>query len=242
MITFLRKLRERLIPGSAVTRYLLYAIGEILLVVVGILIALQINNWNQDRQNRALEITSLENLLEDLVIQREIIIEHLDYEEIMIARIDSSRWYLESKIGNEELIHLLQTLTGRFTFVANKATFTNMGATGNIVLIENEELKNSIVRYYQLLDYVTAVINNNNLFVIDSIFGDFVSDNELGFRLNARGEIDEQYRLNPEQLFTLSNQLTNRESNSDSIILKCNELLVATDELIDLVQAELDGF
>lgn len=242
MITFLRKLRERLIPGSAVTRYLLYAIGEILLVVVGILIALQINNWNQERQNRALEHTSLENLMEDLVIQREIAIEHLDYEAIMIARIDSSRWYLESKISNAELSDLLMKLTGRFTFVANKATFTNLGATGNIVLIENEELKNSIVRYYQLLDYVTSVVNNNNLFVIDSIFGKFVADNELGFRLNARGEIDESYRLDPEKLFSLSNQLTARQHQTDSIILKTNELLEATDELIGLVQVELDGF
>ncbi len=242
MITFLRKLRERLIPGSAVTKYLLYATGEILLVVVGILIALQINNWNQERQNRALEHSSLENLMEDLVIQREIIIEHLDYEEIMLARVDSSRWYLEAKIGNEELTNLLQLLTGRFTFVANKATFTNLGATGNIVLIENEELKNSIVRYYQLLDYVTSVVNNNNLFVIDSIFGEFVANNRIGFRLNTRGEIDENYRLDPEQQFTLIRQLAMRESNSESIILKCDELLEATDELIALVQAELDGF
>ena len=49
MINFFRKIREQLITQNKVSKYLMYAIGEILLVVIGILIALQINNWNEDR-------------------------------------------------------------------------------------------------------------------------------------------------------------------------------------------------
>lgn len=52
MILFFRKLRQRFLAQSQVTRYLAYAIGEIVLVVVGILIALQVNNWNEDRQKQ----------------------------------------------------------------------------------------------------------------------------------------------------------------------------------------------
>lgn len=48
------------------SRYLLYSIGEIVLVVIGILIALQINNWNEDQKNRKLEKNMLENLVETL--------------------------------------------------------------------------------------------------------------------------------------------------------------------------------
>jgi hypothetical protein len=49
MITLFRRIRQKLIDSGSFTKYLLYAIGEILLVVIGILIALQVNNWNQDR-------------------------------------------------------------------------------------------------------------------------------------------------------------------------------------------------
>ncbi|MFN1835243.1 DUF6090 family protein [Balneola sp. MJW-20] len=50
MITLFRRIREKLIASGSVTKYLLYAIGEILLVVIGILIALQVNNWNENRK------------------------------------------------------------------------------------------------------------------------------------------------------------------------------------------------
>lgn len=51
MIKLFRQIRQKLLRDKQFSKYLLYAIGEILLVVIGILIALQINNWNEDRKN-----------------------------------------------------------------------------------------------------------------------------------------------------------------------------------------------
>ena len=50
MIKFFRKIRQNMIKENKVSKYMLYAIGEIVLVVVGILIALSINNWNESRK------------------------------------------------------------------------------------------------------------------------------------------------------------------------------------------------
>ena len=50
MIKFFRKIRQRLLTENKFSKYLIYAIGEIILVVIGILIALQINNWNENRK------------------------------------------------------------------------------------------------------------------------------------------------------------------------------------------------
>ena len=61
MIKFFRPIRQHLLRENKFSKYLLYAIGEILLVVVGILIALQINNWNEDRKQRAEEIKLMQN-------------------------------------------------------------------------------------------------------------------------------------------------------------------------------------
>jgi sensor domain CHASE-containing protein len=49
MLRFFRQIRQRLLTDNKFSKYLLYAVGEILLVVIGILIALQINNWNEER-------------------------------------------------------------------------------------------------------------------------------------------------------------------------------------------------
>ncbi len=65
MLTFLRNIRRSLIEKGALHKYLLYAIGEIALVVIGILIALQINNWNEYRKDRVKEKEILANLAEN---------------------------------------------------------------------------------------------------------------------------------------------------------------------------------
>ena len=66
MIKFFRHIRRSLIQQNQMGKYFKYAIGEILLVVIGILIALQINNWNEGRKARQIEATKLNKLLEDL--------------------------------------------------------------------------------------------------------------------------------------------------------------------------------
>ena len=62
MIKFFRKIRQRLLAENKFSRYLLYAVGEIFLVVIGILIALQINNWNEGLKERATEQSILKQL------------------------------------------------------------------------------------------------------------------------------------------------------------------------------------
>lgn len=63
MLSFFRKIRKSLIDQSSARRYLVYAIGEIALVVIGILIALQINNWNEARKLNLFPIPGLSILL-----------------------------------------------------------------------------------------------------------------------------------------------------------------------------------
>ena len=66
MIKFFRRIRQRLLTENKFSKYLLYAIGEIILVVIGILIALSINNWNEDRKESLIEKNYLRRLLADL--------------------------------------------------------------------------------------------------------------------------------------------------------------------------------
>ena len=66
MINFFRKIRQQLLSDSQVSKYFVYALGEIILVVIGILIALQINNWNEYHNERITEEKLLEEVVENL--------------------------------------------------------------------------------------------------------------------------------------------------------------------------------
>ena len=64
MLRFLQHIRIKIMEQNKVRTYFLYAIGEIVLVVIGILIALQINTWNQENQNKNQEQLLLKQLQE----------------------------------------------------------------------------------------------------------------------------------------------------------------------------------
>lgn len=95
MIKFFRKIRQKLLVENRFNKYLLYAIGEIILVVIGILIALQINNWNENRksENRANEIS------EKLKVE---ISEIINYLEFTNKGIEDQLSYLEKILTSNE--------------------------------------------------------------------------------------------------------------------------------------------
>ena len=66
MIKFFRRIRQRLLTENKFSKYLIYAIGEIVLVVIGILIALQINNWNEYQKERKSEHLILSEIRDNL--------------------------------------------------------------------------------------------------------------------------------------------------------------------------------
>ena len=77
MIKFFRKIRQKLLSENKFSKYLIYAIGEIVLVVIGILIALQVNNWNEQRK--------IKNQGKDYIheIYKELKVEKLNIDEIL---------------------------------------------------------------------------------------------------------------------------------------------------------------
>ena len=73
MIKFFRKIRQRLLTENKFSKYLLYAIGEIVLVMVGILLALQVNNWNELKKKEEAEIQLYHKIIADLNSENAII-------------------------------------------------------------------------------------------------------------------------------------------------------------------------
>lgn len=100
VLPFFRKIRIRLIHSGQSRKYLVYAAGEITLVVIGILIALQVNNWNEGRKERNREVVLLEGLRDNLqknisamekaLVNHDLGIESADY---IISVLEGSRPY-----------------------------------------------------------------------------------------------------------------------------------------------------
>lgn len=239
MIPFFRKIRKKMADDNRPLKYMRYAVGEIILVVIGILIALQINNWNKELQNIRLEEKILENLKIDLGVQKEIIKIQLSFERKALAEVDTCLNMVNSTIEVSTLIRLLDSLSQRQTFVTNRVTFENLGLDGNTTVIRNSDLQNEIIKYYQQLDYTTSVINNNNIYRTNSQFGTFVVNNTLGFLLDEYGQPDKTYLMSQERRFTLKTQLDGRKYSSKNNIEKSILQMSKTKDLIQLIDNEL---
>ena len=88
MIKFFRNIRQNLLMENKTSKYLKYAIGEIVLVVIGILIALQINNWNEGRKKNQKEAILIKNIVEDLYIDAAYIDQALNELDEQLGVVD----------------------------------------------------------------------------------------------------------------------------------------------------------
>jgi len=112
MIKFFRHIRQRMIKENRVSKYLLYAIGEIVLVVIGILIALQINNWNSERKEA--------NLEEEILVG---ILENVSNNTLMLKAMITSDSSITT--NNKELLEILQQ-TGSIYHDSLEVNFGNI--------------------------------------------------------------------------------------------------------------------
>jgi len=142
MIKFFRHIRKSLLMENKTGKYFKYAIGEIVLVVIGILIALSINNWNEQRKDRKTETQALINLKAEFVNS----MERLDYLKTIKHKqeIDGRR-YLEI-ITNDTIPLSKKTSTkeaGTYNGSWNPsiAVLNSLLSTGDIGKIKNDNLK-----------------------------------------------------------------------------------------------------
>ena len=156
MLTVYRRLRQQLLKSGSLRRYIFYAIGEIGLVMVGILLALQVNNWNQERTDKKSESFYLNklnsNLSEDTIkIQSQI--NRILFEN---TKLDSLTLQLASKdrveIDGNHVLYLLSTSK----IIPERSAFDNLKFTNNLSLIKSEFLIDALIDYYSHWEGSTA--------------------------------------------------------------------------------------
>lgn len=113
MIKFFRKIRKKLLSEGKTGTYLKYAIGEVILVVIGILIALAINDWNEDRKTNDSNYQLIDVLIADLKQKKAEFEDDLSYGKSIIKKSDITigRWYQDGVIDTLHLKSILVTLS-----------------------------------------------------------------------------------------------------------------------------------
>ncbi len=179
MIKFFRKIRQKMLTENKFSKYLLYAIGEIILVVIGILIALAINKSRENQKLHNQEITYLNNLKDDLNIQINMLDVYIDYENIIIDHSNDiiKHYELNNGFNNmDSVFPKLNDLTTRWTFSNANTTLLQMLNSNQINIIQNTILKEELIGFNQQIDLFTKNTNINNTNLVDNLTtGTFIS-------------------------------------------------------------------
>jgi hypothetical protein len=150
MIPFFRKIRKKLADDNKPLKYMKYAIGEIILVVIGILIALQVNNWNNDRINKKRVEAYSKSLIQDISNDIEMISVSQFQAKKSFEKIDSLRNYLSSAdpahLSNTDLYILTHDIMYR-PYKWNRSTLDEMKNSEILQYFENDSLKKMLIEY-----------------------------------------------------------------------------------------------
>ena len=238
-----------MINENKVSKYILYAIGEIILVVIGILIALQINNWNAEQNIEKEEIGLLNNLLESLYSAKEqsdidIIKENKLRESLLVALGKNSN---NSKLGintiSDSLFYDILWNSNPSQPVLN--SYSDIKNTGKIGIIKNRSIREKFTNLELTLTGLNTLVKDR--LTLQQMRIDDIIVNDVNFvrllksmdpSINIDNELQNNYNL------ILNNQKTRnllalKLSLTYSAIKHRQELGDEIDDLIQLVKVEL---
>jgi len=175
MLTFFRKIRKSFIRSESFQKYLLYALGEIALVVIGILLALQINNWNEAKiiaENEAYTLNEILNNLNEDAEQIKLVVNRREKAKIAIAKMleqfnnpSNKRIDISADVSSFIMFERYFPLDNAFEM---------MKSTG--LKIANKSLRTKISRYY---DFEQNKIAKSIYDIEEVILRIFNSDNPI---------------------------------------------------------------
>jgi len=233
MIKFFRNTRKQLFTENKFTKYLFYAIGEIILVVIGILIALQFNNWNIDRIERQEEKKLYRNIQRQIEDDRKELTHFKAINNYFSATYKHANKIIRAQdfTKSDSLALIAMGLSQYSDFNSSGNIYETLVNSGNLKLLKNDEITSSI----QQLE--TTYINVNKL---ETIHWDIIM-NELTPLLKSTVNYDAFKAVKPKKLYEVEMQNFFVESiyltsAKDTVYSKA---LREIDAIIELINTEL---
>lgn len=249
MIKLFRHIRQNLIMKNQTSKYFKYAVGEIILVVIGILIALQINNWNENRKLNLQEQTALNNIhrdflknkaiLEDVKTSTELIMKH----GVQILNHTGSK----TKPDSEDIFNSwLNELYNSAPYYPQNGFLDDLLSSGKLSIFKNAELRNLLSSWkpeVEILEERFSTVDKNedilNTYIIEHgswLNADQVSENEnINFPVSGF-TVDNRDLLKVLQFENLVENLVIAAGNYYSTQKKTEKLL---DDINTLLETEI---
>lgn len=246
MIKFFRRIRQRLVSENKFSKYLLYAIGEIILVVIGILIALQINTWNDFRKKNNLKANYIESLKRDLSADVIYFKTQIIADSIDLAKMFSFSKRLSNSLTTKDtLIQIARFEFLPFTDINNElnmSTYNSLISTGNIDVFDRKTTE-SLLKFNNLQLNANSMIDRNDELYFNSVV---VYRNKYPFNSERNGinghfmdsfwtSIDENNLKSD-----FNGILTAKISMLDNSILGKKALLIKTEEMLNTLNVNFD--
>lgn len=241
MIKFFRQIRYNLMEQDQAGKYLKYAIGEIILVVIGILLALQINNWNQERINKIERNEMLSKLNAEFMVNKKVLQDFRNSED----RAINAQIVLINLVGASELELSKHDLDSLFyeSFPSNEIAFasnaiTNIVQSGGLNLFKDETITTLLYQWNSLGEIMKTRMAkldawNNDQFL--PFLLPHISFREMDNNANYRWAGQSKIKLKNYPLFQrieLENLLDNSLWLHQQIVIRLNELEGLIDKII----------
>lgn len=157
MFGLFRKSRQEILTGEKSRRYFRYAMGELVLVVVGILIALQIDSWNDDRLDREREREIVASMLNDVRIDHEQVIRAIDGNQILVDALNRLLKLVENLSDDPQYRRDVFLHSVVYTYWYLRADFTNLtmsqlSSGGNLFLVRDKQVRDAMLDYRRGLE------------------------------------------------------------------------------------------
>jgi len=170
MLAFFRRIRKSLVTNNRAKKYLLYAIGEIILVVIGILIAINLNNSNQNKVAKNERDNKINKLRQVVYTDSLNLMFTIDYNRSNIAVIDSLIENLSPNMSiNDYRVYANQFARSNMqyrTSIPDLTVYNELINSGEFSKIEDKGLKDKITNYYVLFNHFNDLIDK----FIDALF------------------------------------------------------------------------
>ncbi len=239
MIKFFRHIRYNLMEQNKTGKYLKYAIGEIILVVIGILIALQINNWNEARKLRVEEISHLLEVKSNLEVTLNSFKNDTLFNLKTIQQLRRIEHYIAEDLPYNPELNVAFGLIGNWASPYPIVTAYTTLKTKGLDIISNSALRNKIASFYEFELVLLTNDYDKGEWALLQAFNPFIYEHvrSKNSQQDAGPNDFESLKLNKQFRNILGKIISQRESG----LIFYKQAMISIQALIDLLDQELNA-